>query len=87
MNHVFPVYLALVNIVAFHFYRIDKQRARKGQWRIREDQLIMLAMIGGGIGALLAMRLFHHKTRHVKFTVLVPLFTLAWCFFAYMLYF
>ena len=87
MNHVFPVYLALVNIVAFHFYRIDKQRARKGQWRIREDQLIMLAMIGGGIGALLAMRLFHHKTRHVKFTVLVPLFTLSWCFFAYMLYF
>lgn len=87
MNHVFPVYLALVNIVAFHFYRIDKQRARKGQWRIREDQLVMLAMIGGGIGALLAMRLFHHKTRHVKFTVLVPLFTLVWCFFAYMLYF
>jgi len=55
-------------------YGVDKLRAKKGGWRIPEKTLLALALLGGGVGAFLGMRLFHHKTRHPKFVRLVPLF-------------
>lgn len=66
--------LLLVNVVAFAVYGIDKRRAQKGRWRIPESTLLLLAFFGGAIGALLGMRTFHHKTKHWKFKILVPLF-------------
>ena len=51
---------------------IDKKRARSQAWRIPERTLILTAFLGGGMGALLGMYVFHHKTRHMKFLVLVP---------------
>ena len=66
--------LLLVNIVAFAAYGIDKRKAQKGKWRIPESTLLLLALFGGAIGALLGMRMFHHKTKHRKFKILVPLF-------------
>lgn len=72
------VYLAAVNLIAFIAYGVDKARARRGAWRIRERTLIMLALIGGALGAWLGMRAFHHKTKHRKFTVTVPLCALLW---------
>ena len=50
----------------------DKVRAAKGRWRISEAALILAALLGGSIGALAGMRIFHHKTRHRKFTVGIP---------------
>ena len=66
--------LLLVNIVTFATYGIDKRKAQKGRWRIPESTLLLLAFFGGAIGALMGMRVFHHKTKHLKFKILVPLF-------------
>lgn len=66
------VYLAAVNIITFIMFGADKARAVKGKWRISEAALILAALLGGSIGALAGMKIFHHKTRHRKFTVGIP---------------
>ena len=66
--------LLLINIVAFAAYGIDKHKAQKDRWRIPESTLLLMAFFGGALGALLGMRAFHHKTKHWKFKILVPLF-------------
>ena len=73
-NMIIIAALLLVNIVAFAAYGIDKRKAQKNKWRIPESTLLLLAFIGGSLGALLGMRTFHHKTKHWKFKILVPLF-------------
>ena len=67
------VYLVLVNAAGLLFMFVDKQKAQRGQWRIPEATLMLTAAIGGSVGSLLGMYLFHHKTRHSKFTVGIPL--------------
>ena len=66
------IYLAVINIIAFIMFGADKARAVKGKWRISEAALILAALLGGSIGALAGMRIFHHKTRYRKFTVGIP---------------
>lgn len=66
------IYLIGINILTFLIYGADKWKARKARWRIPEDTLIWLAIVGGSIGALLAMYLFRHKIRDKKFTIGVP---------------
>lgn len=68
------VYYIILNIGTFILYGIDKRRAVKRRWRISEKTLLGAAMFGGGLGALSGMCLFHHKTKHWKFRILVPLF-------------
>lgn len=68
--------LIAINIVTFILYGWDKLCAKKGWWRIPEKVLLGFAFFGGSFGALLGMRIFHHKTKHKKFTILVPLFQL-----------
>ena len=65
-------YLGVINVIAFIVYGIDKRKAKKQLWRIPEATLIGLAFMGGSVGAFLGMRLFHHKTKHIKFYVGVP---------------
>ncbi|MCQ2345872.1 MAG: DUF1294 domain-containing protein [Paludibacteraceae bacterium] len=67
------IYITIVNLAAFITYSIDKWKARSNQRRVPEDSLLWLAWLGGGIGALLAMLIFRHKTKHKKFLILVPL--------------
>jgi uncharacterized membrane protein YsdA (DUF1294 family) len=69
--------LIVINVVTFVVYGIDKWKAMKGRWRISELTLLLLAVIGGSIGALLGMRVWHHKTKHLKFKYGVPLILLA----------
>ena len=69
---VLLVYLAAVNLVAFALYGIDKAKARRGAWRISEKMLFLLPLLGGSIGALLGMRVFHHKTKHWYFVWGIP---------------
>lgn len=64
--------LTVVNAVAFIVYGIDKYRARNAKWRIPEATLLMLAVVGGSVGAWLGMKAWHHKTRHRKFRYGVP---------------
>ena len=66
-------YLLAVNIATFFLYGIDKYKARKGRWRISEATLLMMAFIGGSIGAWAGMRLWHHKTMHKKFKYGIPI--------------
>ena len=66
-------YLLAINIATFFLYGIDKYKAKKNQWRISEATLLTMAAIGGSIGALAGMRLWHHKTMHKKFKYGIPL--------------
>lgn len=68
----FLIYLLLINAAAFLLMLIDKQKARRGRWRISEATLLWSAALGGSIGALAGMYLFRHKTKHKKFTLGVP---------------
>ena len=78
--------LICINVVTFVVYGIDKWRstsgrllptgrkkAKQGSWRISEATLLILAAIGGSIGALLGMKIWHHKTMHKKFKYGLPL--------------
>ena len=66
-------YLLAVNIATFFLYGIDKYKAKKGRWRISEATLLLMAVIGGSIGAWAGMRLWHHKTMHKKFKYGIPI--------------
>ena len=66
-------YLVAINLVAFFMYGIDKWKARRSKWRISETMLLVLAVVGGSIGAWLGMKTWHHKTLHKKFRFGVPL--------------
>ena len=66
------IYLAIINVATFFTYGIDKLKAKKNKWRVREASLLMLAVFGGSIGALLGMKVWHHKTMHKKFKYGVP---------------
>ncbi len=79
-----------MNLIAFALYGIDKRRAKQGAWRISEYTLLLVALLGGSLGALLGMRYFRHKTRHRKFRYGVPLILLlqlglGLCFFLLLL--
>ena len=70
--HIVLIYLAVINVVTFFMYGIDKWKAKKSKWRIRESALLGLAVLGGSIGAWLGMKVWHHKTQHKKFKYVVP---------------
>lgn len=72
MQETIVYYLIIINIVTFLVYGIDKWKARKTMWRIREASLLMLAVLGGSIGAWLGMKVWHHKTQHKKFRYGIP---------------
>lgn len=66
------IYLAIVNLAAFIMTGTDKYKARRKKWRISEKSFFILGLLGGGIGVLLGMSAFHHKTKHLKFTLGIP---------------
>ena len=66
------LYLAVINVVTFFLYGIDKFKAQHARWRIPESVLIGLAVIGGSIGAWLGMMVWRHKTQHKKFKYGIP---------------
>ena len=65
-------YLLAINAVAFIVYGIDKYKAKKAKWRISEATLLLLAVLGGSIGAWMGMKVWHHKTKHKKFKYGIP---------------
>ena len=66
------IWLVIINLAAFAVFGIDKKRAKKGQWRIPEKTLFLSAILGGSIGAILGMYIFHHKTKHWYFQIGIP---------------
>lgn len=77
IEHLALLYLIIINAAGFLLMLADKLKARHGAWRIPEATLMGIAATGGSIGALLGMYLFRHKTRHIKFTVGIPLILIA----------
>lgn len=69
----FIIYLIIINLIAFLAMYIDKRRARYGKWRIPEQTLFILALIGGSIGAIIGMYVFRHKTKKMRFSIVFPI--------------
>jgi uncharacterized membrane protein YsdA (DUF1294 family) len=65
-------YLLAINAVTFIVYGIDKYKAKKAKWRIPEATLLLLAVLGGSVGAWGGMKAWHHKTMHKKFKYGIP---------------
>ena len=65
--------IAILNVITFFLYGFDKWKAKKDRWRIPESTLLLLAVLGGSIGAWLCMKIWHHKTMHKKFKYGIPL--------------
>ena len=65
-------YLLIINLLGFLIMLIDKQRSIHKEWRISENTLVGISILGGSIGMLLGMSSFRHKTKHKKFTIGVP---------------
>lgn len=71
---ILTIYLVIINVIAFLMYGMDKWKAKRNAWRISEKTLLLTAFAGGSAGALMGMFLFRHKTKHISFMILVPLF-------------
>lgn len=76
MSRLFWTYLLILNVVTFFIYGIDKYKAKKSLWRIPESTLLLLAAVGGSVGAYFGMKMWHHKTLHKKFKYGVPIILL-----------
>ncbi len=71
------IYLAVISLAAVIMTISDKHRARKHRWRISEFTLLLVSALGGSVAMLLTMLLIHHKTRHLKFMLGIPLIIVA----------
>lgn len=65
-------YLLAINLLAFLIYGVDKWKAKREKWRVPEKTLFLLALLGGSGGALVGMKVFHHKTRKWYFRFGIP---------------
>ena len=72
-------YLLIINALGFLLMLVDKWKAQKNRWRVRESTLLLIAALGGSVGSLAGMYLFRHKTLHLKFTLGIPLILAAQC--------
>lgn len=67
------IYLFLINAAGFVLMLADKHKAKKNLWRIPEATLLGCALLGGSLGCLLGMHIAHHKTKHLQFSLGLPL--------------
>lgn len=72
LHTLLTFYILCINVVTLIVYGIDKYKAKKAKWRISETTLLLLAILGGSIGAWIGMKIRHHKTMHKKFKYGVP---------------
>ena len=73
IHNISVVWLLIINIAAFAIYGWDKLCAKRGMWRVPEKILLLLAILGGSVGAMAGMAIFRHKTQHLKFRYGLPL--------------
>lgn len=79
MNSVLLYWLFFINTASFICFYLDKRKAIKKKYRISEYSLFLLALIGGSIGSILGMYVFHHKTKKLKFKFGLPLLLFIQC--------
>ncbi len=66
------IYILIINLITYAMMYIDKKRAKKGKWRIKESTLFILVFCGGGIGGIAGMKIFRHKTKKTRFVIGFP---------------
>ena len=76
MNDI-AIYLLIVNALGFYMMWSDKQKAKRNAWRIPERNFFVVSLLGGSLGCWAGMQLFRHKTKHITFSVGIPLILLA----------
>lgn len=69
---IFIAYFILINLISIFATVSDKRRAVKHKWRVPESTLLILSALGGSVSMLLTMKLIHHKTKHKKFMIGIP---------------
>ncbi len=69
------IYFTFINLIGFLAMYIDKQKAKKGKWRIPEKTLFIITALGGGIGTIAGMYTFRHKTQKSIFVIGLPFIT------------
>lgn len=74
------IYLLAFNLTGWLSMWIDKKKARKNKWRISENTLLGIALLGGSFGSLIGMYMFHHKTQKLKFKAGIPFIILLQIF-------
>lgn len=77
MLESYVAFLIVFSVIAFFAYAMDKRKAIRRAWRLPESLLLGFSFFGGGIGGYLAMYIFRHKTRKVKFHI-VHIIAIAW---------
>ena len=70
------IYLIIINLIGFLIMYIDKQKAKKGNWRIPEKTIFLVTLLGGGIGTISGMYAFRHKTQKMNFVIGLPVITI-----------
>lgn len=83
---VVKLWLIIINILTYIVYAVDKYKAVHHKWRISEKTLLLCAVAGGSVGALLAMYTVRHKTKHIKFVIGVPAILVVQVIMGYMVY-
>ena len=91
MKEIFTVqniitYLIIINLFTFFMMWLDKRKAKKEKWRIPENTLLLLVLLGGGIGGIAGMYMFHHKTQKAKFVIGFPAILICEILFIVLLY-
>jgi uncharacterized membrane protein YsdA (DUF1294 family) len=79
VNYIIIYYL-FINVISFIFMGVDKNRAKRGEWRIKEATLWWLAIAGGALGGFIGMRAYRHKTKHTSFRIGFPAITMLHLF-------
>lgn len=87
MRELISCYLIIINIIAFLLMYIDKVKAIKHEWRIKESTLMGFAIFGGSVGGFLGMKIFRHKTKHPKFYIGIPIILIVQLLLSYYIYF
>mgnify|MGYP000043018340 CR=1 FL=1 len=72
----FVIYLIIINLIGFYVMWSDKRKAKKGRWRIPENTLFLITLLGGGIGTIAGMYTFRHKTQKIQFVIGFPFITI-----------
>jgi uncharacterized membrane protein YsdA (DUF1294 family) len=67
------IYFVFINLLSFILFYLDKRKAIKDKWRIKERTLHLSSFMGGSLGSILAMYMFHHKIKKVKFCIITAL--------------
>ena len=85
MSNILIFYFFIINLIGYFLMYLDKEKAKKNKWRIKESTFFIIAILGGSVGAFLGMKVFRHKTKHLKFSIGLPLIIIVQAFIIYFL--